>query len=198
MVALRIRDKAQRKGYLQEFSVATGEPLRSVDVATGDRFHPGGLSADGPSLWVPVAEYRRDSSSVIQKRSVRTLGLQYEFDVADHIGCIAVAPGALIGANWDSRDCYVWDHAGRLLRKVPKPDGERLPGHQVRRRSPGRLGPTPRPNRCHRLARLPFAAPHPARHQSWAAFRSWPRSSATSETTPGSMGVTSRSDSLPL
>ena len=88
-------DKAQRKGYLQEFSVATGEPLRSVDVATGDRFHPGGISADGPSLWIPVAEYRRDSSSVIQKRSVRTLELLYEFDVADHIGCIAVAPGVL-------------------------------------------------------------------------------------------------------
>ena len=114
-------DKAQRKGYLQEFSMATGEHIRMVDVAEGDRFHPGGISADGESLWVPVAEYRRDSSSVIQKRSVRTLELQYEFDVTDHIGCIAVAPGVLIGANWDSRDFYVWDHTGHLRRKVPNP-----------------------------------------------------------------------------
>jgi hypothetical protein len=56
-----------------------------------------------------------------QKRSVRTLELQYEFDVTDHIGCIAVAPGVLIGANWDSRDFYVWDHTGHLRRKVPNP-----------------------------------------------------------------------------
>jgi hypothetical protein len=114
-------DKAQRKGYLQEFSMATAEHIRTVDVAEGDRFHPGGISADGESLWVPVAEYRRDSSSVIQKRSVRTLELQYEFDVTDHIGCIAVAPEVLIGANWDSRDFYVWDHTGHLRRKVPNP-----------------------------------------------------------------------------
>ena len=99
----------------------TGERIRTVDVAEGDRFHPGGISADGESLWVPVAEYRRDSSSVIQKRSVRTLELQYEFDVTDHIGCIAVAPEVLIGANWDSRDFYVWDHTGHLRRKVPNP-----------------------------------------------------------------------------
>lgn len=114
-------DKAQRKGYLQEFSMASGEHIRTVDVAEGDRFHPGGISADGESLRVPVAEYRRASSSVIQERSVRTLQLEYKFDVADHIGCIALAPGVLIGANWDSRDLYFWDRTGRLLRKVPNP-----------------------------------------------------------------------------
>ena len=96
-------DKDQRKGYLQEFSMATDEHVRTFDVTEGDRFHPGGISADGESLWVPVAEYRRDSSSVVQKRNVRTLELEYKFDVADHIGCIAAAPGVLIGANWDSR-----------------------------------------------------------------------------------------------
>ena len=70
---------------------------------------------------MPVAEYRRDSSSVVQKRNVRTLELEYKFDVADHIGCIAAAPGVLIGANWDSRDFYVWDRTGRLLRKLANP-----------------------------------------------------------------------------
>ena len=114
-------DKAARKGYLQEFSLATGARLREVEVEAGDRFHPGGISADGESLWVPVAEYRPASRSFIQKRSTRTLALESQFEVADHIGCLAAAPGELIGANWDSRDFYVWDRGGRLLRKVPTP-----------------------------------------------------------------------------
>jgi hypothetical protein len=58
---------------------------------------------------------------VVQKRSIGSLNLEYKFDVADHIGCIAAVPGVLIGANWDSRDFYVWDRTGRLLRKVPNP-----------------------------------------------------------------------------
>ena len=114
-------DKTGHKGYLQEFSVATGERLRTVEVTEGDRYHPGGLSADGGSLWLPVAEYRPASSSVVQRRSQRSLDLEFEFAVSDHIGCIAVAPGVIIGANWDSRDFYVWDRAGHLLRKMRNP-----------------------------------------------------------------------------
>jgi len=112
-------DKATRKGYLHEFSLPAGEHLRTVAVETADRFHPGGLSADGASLWLPVAEYRRDSTSVIQKRNARTLALEFQFDVPDHIGCLTAGPDFLIGANWDSRDFYIWDRTGRLLRKVP-------------------------------------------------------------------------------
>ena len=114
-------DKENRKGYLQEFALATGEQRRTVDVTSGERYHPGGLSADGASFWLPVAEYRRDSSSVVQQRSIRSLEVESHFDVPDHIGCIAAPPGELIGANWDSRDFYIWDRAGRLLRKVANP-----------------------------------------------------------------------------
>ena len=70
---------------------------------------------------MPVAEYRRDSSSVVQKRNIRTFELEAQFEVADHIGCIAANPDVLIGANWDSRDFYIWDRSGRLLRKVANP-----------------------------------------------------------------------------
>jgi hypothetical protein len=114
-------DKEGHKGFLPEFSLAGGESLRTVDVTEGDRYHPGGLSVAGGSLWLPVAEYRRDSSSVLQKRDVRKLELQFKFAVADHIGCVTVGAGFLIGANWDSRDFYIWEESGRLLRKVPNP-----------------------------------------------------------------------------
>src|SRR5262245_16584216 len=66
-------DRAQRKGYLHEFSLDTGEHVRTVEVSKGDQFHPGGMSRRGDSLWIPVAEYRRASSAVIQQRSIRTL-----------------------------------------------------------------------------------------------------------------------------
>jgi hypothetical protein len=114
-------DKVNRKGWLQEFSLATGELTRQIEISDGIRFHPGGISADGEWLWIPVAEYRPKSSTVIQQRNKRTLKQEFQFEVADHIGCIAVTPEFLIGGNWDSKEFYFWDHSGRLIRKVASP-----------------------------------------------------------------------------
>src|SRR4051812_4345897 len=114
-------DKDALKGYLLEFAMESGELRQKVEVGMGERFHPGGMARDGESLWLPVAEYRRDSSATIQKRNVRTLALEAQFDVADHIGCIAAGPDFLIGGNWDSRIFYIWDKQGKLLRKTPNP-----------------------------------------------------------------------------
>jgi len=114
-------DREARKGYLHEFALPSGELRRTVDVGVADQFHPGGLARDGESLWIPVAEYRRESTATIQRRNARTLELEAQFAVADHIGCIAAGPDFLIGGNWDSRTFYVWDKSGKLLRKVPNP-----------------------------------------------------------------------------
>ncbi len=111
-------DTPHQKGFLHEFSLATGQLLRQVEIQDGVRFHAGGISADGGSLWIPVAEYRRNSSSVIQRRSKRTLDLEFQFDVPDHIGCIAATPDSLTGGNWDSKEFYVWDRRGQLIRRV--------------------------------------------------------------------------------
>jgi len=111
-------DSDNRKGYLRAFSLSSGRMIRSVEVQDEQRFHPGGIAAEGESLWLPAAEYRANSTSVIQKRNKRTLALEASFGVSDHIGCIAVTPLHLIGGNWDSRQFYVWNRAGKLLRKV--------------------------------------------------------------------------------
>ena len=116
-------DSANRKGYLQEFKIATGEWVRRVELQDGDRFHPGGFGTDSKSLWIPVAEYRRASSAVIQRRSKQSLELEDSFRVADHIGCLAVTPEYLIGGNWDSRDFYLWDRHGKLIRKIASETG---------------------------------------------------------------------------
>jgi hypothetical protein len=112
-------ERATRKGFLQEFAVADGSLLRTIELQDGDRYHPGGIAADEDSIWIPVAEYRKESSAVIQRRNKHTLALEFQFPVADHIGCLAVTPQFLIGGNWDSRDFYVWDHQGKLVRKLP-------------------------------------------------------------------------------
>jgi hypothetical protein len=116
-------DAPNRKGFLHEFSLATGALLRVREVQDGDRFHAGGIATDSKSIWIPVAEYRRNSSAVIQQRSKRTFDLEFQFDVPDHIGCIAVTPEFLIGGNWDSREFYVWNHRGKLIRKIPSTTG---------------------------------------------------------------------------
>jgi hypothetical protein len=114
-------DVSKKRGLLMEFELPSGRRLRSIEIQEGARYHPGGMSAFNGSLWIPVAEYRRSSTSVIQKRSRRTLELAAQFAVEDHIGCVAVDREYVVGANWDAREIYFWDHAGKLLRKSDNP-----------------------------------------------------------------------------
>jgi hypothetical protein len=114
-------DSGARKGYLHEFSLVDGKMLRSVEVQDGARFHPGGISVDATSIWLPVAEYRRASTSVIQRRNKQTLELESQFTIRDHIGCIAAHGEELIGGNWDSRKFYVWNRHGEVLRTLSNP-----------------------------------------------------------------------------
>lgn len=116
-------DRDTRKGFLYEFAVTDGRLERTVEVQDGDRFHPGGIATDKDSIWIPVAEYRPKSSAVIQRRNKHTLALESQFAVPDHIGCVAVTPEYIVGGNWDSRDFYVWDHAGTLQNKVALTEG---------------------------------------------------------------------------
>lgn len=111
------------RGMLHEFELPSGRLIRTVEIHRGAQFHPGGMSASRDSLWIPVAEYRRNSSAVIQRRSKRTLALESEFAVADHIGCVAVDGNRIFGGNWDSRQIYEWDLTGKLMRKRDNPTG---------------------------------------------------------------------------
>ena len=116
-------DREKKTGHLGEFELASGKLLRSVEIHKGDRFHPGGIALDGNSIWVPVAEYRPNSSAVIQRRNQRTLALEAEFVVDDHVGCVAVSDGIVYGGNWDSRQIYAWDRSGKLIWKRDNPGG---------------------------------------------------------------------------
>ncbi|BDC47748.1 hypothetical protein F183_A00640 [Bryobacterales bacterium F-183] len=115
-------DRPSRRGFLFEFELPSGKRLRSIEIQDGDRYHPGGFDADADSFWIPVAEYKKLSSAVIQKRNRKTLALEASFTVDDHIGCVAVAKDKLYGGNWDARQIYEWSKpAGKLLQKRDNP-----------------------------------------------------------------------------
>lgn len=99
---------------------SAGQLRAQVSLARDARYHPGGIALDGDSLWVPVAEYARSSTTLVQRRDKASLELQGEFEVSDHIGCIA-AGADLVGENWDSRVFYSWSRDGRLLRRRDNP-----------------------------------------------------------------------------
>lgn len=104
------------KGHLFEFS-RDGELLRSVQLAEGDCYHPGGIDFDGVEVWVPVAEYRPESHSIIFRLDPDELTAKEAFRVEDHIGGVAVdrASGVIYGVNWGSRRFYAWTLTGERL-----------------------------------------------------------------------------------
>jgi hypothetical protein len=100
------------RGYIHEFDRTTGKILRRVELTDGPRFHPGGISMHGNSLWVPVAELRAHSTAVLVEIDKVTMQVRRRIRVADHLGCVAASDRTLIAGNWDSRQLYVFDLTG--------------------------------------------------------------------------------------
>jgi hypothetical protein len=91
-----------------------GRLLQDVVISDGDRYHPGGLDYDGEFLWLPVAEYRPDSSADIYRIDPTTYDVTKMFTVADHVGGVVrdQETGHLVGQSWGSRRFYDWTVAG--------------------------------------------------------------------------------------
>lgn len=119
-------DRAAKRGRLHLFSLPDGKLIRSVDVTRGTQYHPGGISLYGDSIWVPVAEYRRNGSATIERRDKNTLTLIASFPVDDHIGSVAVRAGEVWTANWDARRFLIFDFAGRLVMDRENPSSVAL------------------------------------------------------------------------
>lgn len=118
-------DRAASKGWLFEYDFTSGKRLRAVELQQGSRFHPGGFDIDDDSIWIPVAEYRRESTTIVQRRSRLTLEIISSFEVKDHIGCLTWTGSRLIGGNWDARKLYEWSPDGRELSVRPNPRSTR-------------------------------------------------------------------------
>ena len=92
-----------------------GQLLKDIVISDGHRYHPGGLDYDGEFLWLPVAEYRPNSSADIYRIDPTTYDVTKLFTVSDHIGGVVrdQETGHLVGQSWGSRRFYDWTVGGR-------------------------------------------------------------------------------------
>lgn len=81
-----------------------GQLLKDIVISDGNRYHPGGLDYDGEFLWLPVAEYRPNSSADIYRIDPTTYDVTKLFTVSDHIGGVVrdQETGHLVGQSWGS------------------------------------------------------------------------------------------------
>ncbi len=90
---------------------STGKLLAQTTLGEGTMYHPGGIDYDGKHIWIPVAEYRPNSQSVIYKIDPATLQSTEVLRFKEHIGGIVHNTDAhtLFGVSWSSRNFYQWN-----------------------------------------------------------------------------------------
>jgi Family of unknown function (DUF6454) len=130
------RDTGEGIGHLFKIDKA-GNLVAETKLGEGGMYHPGGIDYDGNDIWVPVAEYRPDSRSIIYKVNPLTLGATEVLRFADHIGAIVhdTDDDTLHGVSWGSRRFYRWKLGkdGKVLNPDAPPISVRTinPSHYV-------------------------------------------------------------------
>jgi hypothetical protein len=107
------RDAGKGVGHLFKIDKA-GSLLADLRLGEGAIYHPGGLDYDGTNIWVPVAEYRPDSRSIVYRVDPTAMTATEAFRVADHIGAIVrnTDDATVHGISWGSRRFYRWTTGG--------------------------------------------------------------------------------------
>jgi hypothetical protein len=108
-VEVKDRDAGRGIGHLYKIDAA-GNLDADLTLGEGNIYHPGGIDYDGTSIWVPVAEYRPDSRSIIYRVDPKRMKAIEVLRFADHIGAIVhnTDDGTLHGVSWGSRRFYRW------------------------------------------------------------------------------------------
>jgi hypothetical protein len=113
--SVEVIDREAGKGVGHLFKIdMTGHLVADLRLGEGAIYHPGGIDYDGESIWVPVAEYRPDSHSIVYRVDPAAMKAAEVFRVDDHIGAIAhnVDDHTLHGVSWGSRRFYRWTLRG--------------------------------------------------------------------------------------
>ena len=94
-----------------------GNLEKDIVLGKGDMYHPGGIDFDGTNIWVPVAQYRPNSSAIIYRVDATSLQVHEQFQVRDHFGGIVLdkTTGHLVGNTWGSRRFVEWNLNGTQL-----------------------------------------------------------------------------------
>jgi hypothetical protein len=115
-------DTEQNRAWLFKINRQNADLISKKELTDGALIHPGGLQYDGRLLWVPNAEYKRQSRTMVYGLDPDTLEIRTSFVVDDHIGAVASdGKNLLYGVNWDALNFYTWDIDGRKLNKVDSP-----------------------------------------------------------------------------
>ena len=109
------RDPGEGVGHLFKLDMS-GRLIAGITLGEGTIYHPGGIDYDGTHIWVPLAEYRPNSRSIVYRVDPQTMKATEVFRFADHIGAIVhnTDDGTLHGASWGSRRFYRWRLDGTL------------------------------------------------------------------------------------
>jgi uncharacterized protein DUF6454 len=103
------RDTGEGVAHLFKLDMK-GNRIAEIRLGEGATYHPGGIDYDGTHIWVPVAEYRPNSRSIVYRVDPETLKATEMFRFADHIGAIVhnTDDNTLHGVSWGSRRFYRW------------------------------------------------------------------------------------------
>jgi hypothetical protein len=130
------RDTGEGVGHLFKIDMA-GNLIADLELGEGTIYHPGGIDYDGKNIWVPVAEYRPNSRSIVYRIDPAAMKATEVFRFADHIGGIVrnTDENTLHGISWGSRRFYRWtlDAGGRVTNAHAPPATLRTlnPSHYV-------------------------------------------------------------------
>ncbi|OLC52266.1 MAG: hypothetical protein AUH43_00530 [Acidobacteria bacterium 13_1_40CM_65_14] len=118
-------DAGEGVGHVFKIDMA-GNLIADLRVGEGTIYHPGGIDYDGTHIWVPVAEYRPDSRSIVYRVEPDAMKATESFRFADHIGAIIhnTDDNTLHGVSWGSRRFYRWTlgNDGRVTNAAAPPD----------------------------------------------------------------------------
>ena len=119
------RDAGEGVGHLFKFDTK-GNLIAELELGEGTVYHPGGIDWDGTYIWVPVAEYRPDSRSIVYQIAPGTMKPTEVFRFADHIGAVVhnTDDNTLHGVSWGSRRFYRWTlgSGGRVTNAATPPE----------------------------------------------------------------------------
>ena len=103
------RDAGEGVGHLFKIDKA-GKLIADLKLGEGAMYHPGGIDYDGRNIWVPVAEYRPNSRSIVYRVDPSSMKATEVFRYNDHIGAIVhnTDDNTLHGVSWGSRRFYRW------------------------------------------------------------------------------------------
>ena len=85
------------------------------------------LFAEQGMYWIPLSTSRPAGPSLIcgynldSRRPLSDLKAETCFEVDDHIGAVCRAgagDGRLLGANWDTKQVYLWSKDGQLIKRM--------------------------------------------------------------------------------